>query len=413
MSERTSRFWVGDQPIGEDLESAQAQHLLTQAYRQHLRPLCDCRDDGVPMYVAHGGSHLIVKRMPGTGMNHAAGCPSWAPAEALSGLGQVLGNAISPDLSSGMTTIRLDFPLSQRSSPAAAPADGAADAAPSTVAADPTKLTLLSTLHYLWDEAGFTHWSPAMAGKRRWSIISWHLSRAAASLRTGRVQIGARIYIPEPYSVDRKDAIAARRRAVWQQAAPARGAATKMLLLIGEVKDLSPARFGHKLLIKHVPDAPLYLSDDLLRKMQRRYREEWDMWQANDTHHLLAICTFSLSRSHIPTVDRIALMLVDDHWLPVRSVENGELINRAVGEHRRFTVGLRYNLAAPTPIADLTLTDTDPVTAVYSASGDDQIMAAFEEELHASGADLHRWDYLNPTALPPRSGVRHEQGVGP
>jgi hypothetical protein len=67
------------------------------------------------MYVARLGASdgYIVKRMPDTGSHHAPDCPSYEPPAEVSGLGQVLGSAITEDPATGETTLKLDFPMSK------------------------------------------------------------------------------------------------------------------------------------------------------------------------------------------------------------------------------------------------------------------------------------------------------------
>ena len=70
---------------------------LAAAHAAHLRPLCLCLVRGIEMYVARLSDSFIVKRMPYTGSHHAPDCPSYEPPAELSGLGQVLGSAITED----------------------------------------------------------------------------------------------------------------------------------------------------------------------------------------------------------------------------------------------------------------------------------------------------------------------------
>ena len=68
---------------------------------------------GIEMYVARLGYGFIVKRMPSTGSQHAPDCPSYEPPAEFSGLGQVLGSAITEDPATGETTLKLDFSMSK------------------------------------------------------------------------------------------------------------------------------------------------------------------------------------------------------------------------------------------------------------------------------------------------------------
>ena len=49
--------------------------LLGAAYTAKQRPRCLCTEAGIPMYIAHVGERLIVKRMPNTGHLHAPRVP--------------------------------------------------------------------------------------------------------------------------------------------------------------------------------------------------------------------------------------------------------------------------------------------------------------------------------------------------
>ena len=77
---------------------------VAEAHAAHQRPRCMCLVEGVEMYVARLGDGYIVKRMPDTGSHHAPDCPSYEPPAEFSGLGQVLGSAITEDPATGETT---------------------------------------------------------------------------------------------------------------------------------------------------------------------------------------------------------------------------------------------------------------------------------------------------------------------
>lgn len=49
---------------------------LADAYLRREHPLCLCQADGVPMYIARFGDRHVLKRMPGTGVQHAPDCES-------------------------------------------------------------------------------------------------------------------------------------------------------------------------------------------------------------------------------------------------------------------------------------------------------------------------------------------------
>lgn len=169
----------------------------------------------------------------------------------------------------------------ERAAPAVAGSGGVTD----SVAADPNRLTLRAVLHYLWQEADLATWSPRMAGKRNWRLVSWYLRQAAPGKFTKGKPLATKLYVPEPFNAEKKTETAARRLSAW---APMQQHDTsqQFMMLIGELEAIDPARFGHKLVIKHLPDASLMIDDTLpepppqavwrrARAVAERRRGEW------------------------------------------------------------------------------------------------------------------------------------------
>ncbi|WP_343057935.1 DUF1173 domain-containing protein [Nocardioides soli] len=374
-----------------------AQQLLAAAHTERVRPLCMCRNDGVAMYVAKvGPEKYVIKRMPDSGLEHAHRCASYLPPDELSGLGQVLGSAITEEADCGLTAIELGFRMSkaERAAPTGAGGGGVSD----SVAADPNRLTLRAVLHYLWQEADLATWSPGMGGKRNWRVVSWYLRQAARGKFTKGKPLATRLYIPEPFNVEKKTEIAARRLSAW---APMQqhGSAQQFMMLIGELKAIDPARFGHKLVIKHLPDAPLTVDDTLLARLNKRFGDEMELWQTDDEGHLIVIATFSVSRAGLATAEEISLVMTDRNWLPYESLFDKLLLDTALDARRRFTKSLRYNLAPDVPMASLVLTDTETPTAAFLLTRDDNREAVAEI---ATGIDVWTWVITEDMpALPP------------
>lgn len=376
------------------------QQILAAAHAERVRPLCMCRTDGVAMYVAKvGPEKYVIKRMPDSGLEHAPRCASYLPPEELSGLGQVLGTAITEEADSGLTAIKLGFRMSKAERAAPTGAGGGVIVADS-VAADPNRLTLRAVLHYLWQEADLATWSPGMGGKRNWRVVSWHLRQAARGKFIKGKPLATRLYVPEPFNVEKKTEIAGRRLSAW---APMQqhGSAQQFMMLIGELKAIDPARFGHKLVIKHLPDAPLMVDDTLLARLNKRFSDEMELWQTDDEGHLMVIATFSVSRAGLATAEEISLVMTDRNWLPYESLFDKLLLDTALDARRRFTKSLRYNLAPDAPMASLVLTDTETPTAAFLLTRDDN-REAVAEIATATGTDVWTWVITEDMpALPP------------
>ncbi|MGY8527591.1 DUF1173 domain-containing protein [Paracidovorax citrulli] len=370
---------------------------LASIYGSSQRPLCMCRGKGVEMYIAKLGQNYHVKRMPHSGSSHAVNCDSYEPPAELSGLGEVMGGAIQTNLADGLTTLKFDFALSKNGSRSApAPAGGEKD----SVRTDGKKLTLRGTLHYLYDEAGLTRWSPAMRGKRSWWVVRKYLLQAAADKVAKGASVADLLFIPESFSLDKKDEIARRRLAVFSPLSQADGGARKLMLLVGEVKEMGDARFGKKMVVKHMADAPLMMNEDLYKRLLKRFEHELELWSGTETSHLLVVSTFGVSGAGVPSLEEASLMLVNEHWLPYESLDEKMLLDELVNSNRRFAKGLRYNLPTGTPLASAVLSDTpDPVAMYLTPFGatDDyrrQLCDLVEE------SDLPAWQWDTAEVMP-------------
>ena len=337
-------------------DDAGFDEVVSAAHATHLRPLCLCLVEGIEMYVARLGDGYLIKRMPYTGNHHAPDCPSYEPPAEFSGLGQVLGSAITEDPVNGVTALKLGFSMSKAGARSIDPGSGEGS---DSVATDGTKLSLRGLLHYLWDQAELTHWHPGFAGKRSWATVRKHLLIAAENKIARGTALQSRLYIPEVFSVEQRDAINARRMAQWSQAIAAPGKPQHLMLLIAEVKEIVPARYGFKAVLKHVPDQAFALDEQLYRRLGRRFESELALWGAADDTHLVMIATFSVVAAGIPAILELSLMLVTRQWLPVEAGFEKQLIERLVADGRSFVKGLRYNLSAGSALASATLTDCE------------------------------------------------------
>ena len=377
---------------------------VSAAYEARLRPRCLCVTEGVEMYIARLGDGFIVKRMPESGRRHAPDCPSYEPPPEASGLGQVLGSAITEDPATGETTLKLGFSMSRVAGRSTMPASGSSG---DSVASDGTRLSLRGLLHYLWDQAELTRWQAGFTGKRTWGTVRKLLLQAAENKIARGNSLRSRLYIPEVFSVEERDAISARRVAQWASAVAAPGKPQHLMLLIAEVKEVVPARYGFKAVVKHMPDQAFALDEQLYRRLVRRFGAALAWWGAADDIHMLMIATFSVAAAGVPTIVELSLMPATKHWLPVEDAFEKQLVERLVSDGRSFIKGLRYNLGAASTLACATLTDCDgsaPLLFLVPAGIEDS-----RQHLQVSGpsAPVWLWCPLSGTmpALPPRQHV--------
>lgn len=376
--------------------------VLKKAHTAGIRPVCLCvkRDNKPCLYVALVNGQYILKRLPYSGSLHAPHCDHYEPPPELSGLGQVAGTAIREEDETHTTHLSLDFALSKGRS--RQPSAGSA-VEHESVRSDGTKLTMRGLLHYLFDEAGLTRWSPAMQGRRSWYVVRRELLKAAASKTTKGHPLPSILYVPEPFSSDRAEELKQRRR---QSLSRLHESASARMLLLGELKAIEDARYGKCFVVKHMPDAKLTLSDDLHNRLMSRFGHQLQMWAQLESSHLLTLASISRSPQGVLQIEAACLMNVNDQWLPFESMYEWELLGALLREQRRFTKGLRYNLPSTKPLASAVLQDVGSVSVALFVVPQPAI-AQYDEAIDELMAQsmLQAWKWHTDTSpmpeLPP------------
>ena len=326
------------------------------AYAEHRRPLCLCRPDGVPMYVARMGATFVLKRMPCTGGHHTPACHSHESPERMLDGGRHAPAAITKDVGRGTTSLKLGFRMSRSDAEAA-------DSRRHTPVGESTgsspRLTMQDLLHYLWEQAELNRWQPGFAGRRSWATVRRHLVAAAEGKFVGERALRDWLYIPEVFSAERREEIRARRKAHWANVPHAAG---RMMLLIGEVKKIVSAQHNFKLVLKHVPDQAFTISRELEQATRQRFGAELSLRAELDESHLIAIGTFSAGPRSEPSIDALALMPTCAEWIPVANAFEHQLVDRLLQEGRRFIKPpcCRSNSTDSTPVALLLDTEQSP-----------------------------------------------------
>jgi hypothetical protein len=388
--------------------------ILATLHGQKFRPRCLCTEPPPEMYIAKLGTRYLLKRMPNTGSSHGPACDSFEPPPELSGLGEALP-AIQENVEDGTTALKLGFSLTKIAGRAAPVPSGKE---PETAKTNGSKLGLRSTLHYLWEEAGFSRWTPSMKGKRSWAVVRKYLLQAAENKTTKGSVLNDLLYIPEPFFLDHKDEIARRRLAHLQPIlARQAGHGQHLMLLVAEVKQIIPARFGQKLVAKQLPDCPFMLSDDLHRRMLKLFDDDLALWNAAGGCHLMVIGTFSAGPTGVVSLQEMAFMTCNHDWIPIENTYEDQLITGLSKANRRFVKGMRYQLAKHRPLASVVLFDTQPgpVACYIIPPG---VSAEYEAELSQlmNESELGAWcwhtDSEEMPPLPPRqvsAPITHRQ----
>lgn len=327
-----SDYRVGTSTVRSD--DPTLNQLLCKAYEGKDRPLCLCTATGVPMYIAKiGPDRFLVKRMPNSGGLHSPECDSYEPPPELSGLGQVMGSAIVENPEDATATLKFAFSMSKAGKRAIPAATGVEH---DSVKTDGSKLTLRGTLHYLWEQAGFNRWAPGMRGKRNWFVLRKFLLQQAEGKFAKGTELSQVLYIPESFRPESKDEIAQRRLAQVMPIAASAGGVRRLMLMVAEVKEFAPSRYGHKLIAKHVPDFHFMISDDLYKRLVKRFELELGLVDAVPGSHLIVISTFGIGSTGIASLEEVALMCVNDNWIPFETLYDQMLLGALVEQNRHY-----------------------------------------------------------------------------
>jgi hypothetical protein len=392
------QFRIGGSLYGEDMP--ELQEVLTAAHERRERPLCMCRGDGLPMYIARMGSLYVIKRMPFSGGEHDPSCASYESPYELSGLGALMGSAIQLDPQSGMAALKLDFSLSKMGSRAAfAQAGPEAD----SVSGEARKLSLRGLLHYLWHEAELTIWTSLWAGKRHWWNVQWHLREAAKQMIVKGRPLAETLYVPEAFRAEKKEAIEKRRAEALAPVTSSGSGPRKLMIVVGEVKDFEAARVGQKLVIRHMPGFPFTVDDDLHRRLRARFEREFSLWEADDNSHLMTIATFGLNPAGLAVIEEIAVMVVNENWIPYDSLHERKLVDVLARMRDKSVKGLRYNLPPDLPIANAIVKHRGQSTALYIVpTGADDKFEGTLKDMIAARPEIGSWIWrVSEGEMPP------------
>src|SRR4051794_24319830 len=85
------------------------------------------------------------------------------------------------------------------------------------------------------------------------------------------------------------------------------------MLLIGEVKEFAPSHSRHQLVVKHLPEFPFLLGEDLHRRMAARFEREIALWDGVAGAHLIVIAPVGVGPAGVAAVEELALMVVTDN----------------------------------------------------------------------------------------------------
>jgi len=289
---------------------------MAAAHGAGARPRCMCSESGIPMYVARLGRSFVLKRMPGTGSLHARGCPSLGPPLP----SVTLQTYPSAETGGDTVALRLGFSLTLRQMPASEPSFSGDRSPPATGPA----LTLNGLLNYLWEEADLNRWHPFFAGRRSWATVRKRLLAASAGKTVGGRPLTDVLYVPEVFNPRQRQEIQARRAAKWSFCERSPRGCSRLMLLIGELKDIRQTQAGWRLIIKHVPDRP-FLVDGRQALLRDFNFDHVTAHHLAEGGHAVVTATFGTRARGKPWIENFDITETDTRWLPLRGARNAGL----------------------------------------------------------------------------------------
>jgi hypothetical protein len=378
------------------------QVLLASVYNTEERPLCMCVQGGVPMYVAKYGEY-VLKRMPDTGPRHHPACDSFEPEPGVSGRAE-LGAAIE-EKENQPIEVKLGFPLSRYAGRAGPSVGDPSERPPGEIDSKVPRCSLRALLHLLWEEAGLNRWYPRMKGRRGQWTLHKYLLQQAQRMRTKGVSLAERLYVPEQFRVQDKDAIAERRR---QHLAflhsPEDNVVFKMAVVIGEFNGVEPAAIGVKVFVKHAPDAPLHIDSRSWDRVRRSYGSIIDAAGFDVPHkpHVVMAAVIYGATEGCYHIESMTMMLTSEQWIPLDGAYEIPLIEHLIENDRIFIKPLRYDAKSAARFPNVLLLDAgdEPIHMhVFNPMADEKAKRAKAHQVQQRGELAWEWEHTG--RLPP------------
>ncbi|MBV1702896.1 MAG: DUF1173 family protein [Hyphomicrobiales bacterium] len=344
-----------------DSEAPDFQRCLADAHQRRVRPLCTCRHEGdkLAMVLAQvkikGEDRTIIRRLPGSGHDHAADCRHHEEPEGISGLTQVRGTAIQHDEADDTYKLKLDFPLG-RQERRLSEVNPNADHAPNAPRPKVSRLRPLGLLHHLWEGADLTRMNGGILNHRSWNVVRTRLLAFVARQRTSTRDIAKQAFIPQSFTLEDKPRLEGVLRKHFFNAMTRKEA----VILIGEVKDVQ----DRQLIIKHLPFLKLLTGESARSSFAKAWGKAEPLRMAHEHSHIVAIAIVFIEPTGVALVHDIDMMNVTAQWVPFEGMDEHALLASFDHAKRSYQKSLSYGTPAPISVARL-LDTGDQGTACF------------------------------------------------
>ncbi|MDX3435644.1 DUF1173 family protein [Streptomyces stelliscabiei] len=253
---------------------------------------------------------------------------------------------------------------------------------------------LLGLLHWLWEESQLNAWHPRWR-RRTWWVCHALLSEQIAGCSINHEELTETLYVVPPF----REQYARRNTAAFETFRIARlkrrGDTQRRGLILGEIRDVKPTRYGIRYALAHHRGA-LFATTALDERLRRSYRPAFS--SAADEHGARRIGLFLVELSpkgHVRVVD-MAAMLVSKVYTPADSSHEVVMANALTDAGRAYVKPVRYD-GSDLVFPDFVLTDTHPhsyveVYGIHGRESYDQRKRVKQAHYQSQGAALVEWD---------------------
>ncbi|HBW1647384.1 TPA: DUF1173 family protein [Klebsiella variicola subsp. variicola] len=317
---------------------------------------CACKGKGqksLAVKYHSGGDTYFLARYPNTGSQHSPDCIFFTLDKDNSGL-KCYTQGVVKDLKDGGYGIRLDVALasSDSESTSIVPIDNRNKSG----GVSQNSMSLLGLLQFLWDDSGLNRWYPKMAGKRNPGKVFNLITHSAEKIKVASHPLSMHLLAGAyPSTPQETKNIKMTSEALMNK---------ERLICLNVLSKYNPERHSNaskRLPIKFFSGVPVVLMNtENWASLEKRFSSEIANWRSGGNVICMAIGDlgkFKGKDTYYLKPLQIALMNVDENWIPAYSSYELTMLNYLHKHERSFIKPLRYDASNNEVFPDFCLTD--------------------------------------------------------
>src|SRR5208282_1220101 len=176
----------------------------------------------------------------------------------------------------------------------------------------------------------------------------------------------------------------------------------KMMIAIGELKELRATALGYELVLKHLPDCAFFFDRKAGERTKRAFEAELLAWTAGQVR-LIVACLVYAKHEYLYQIESLTLMMTSAQWIPLDHPYEKDVGDKLVAEQRAFLKPLRYEAKHAGKFPNFLLLDAGerPVAMdILSPFLTDQERAAKANAIAARSPKAWAWDTAQGVFIP-------------